>query len=61
MNSIKGEKGAEAVYDILFEQHAHEVLCRADVTLNIRVVRRDGKNKYGNATTKIQISRAPIS
>lgn len=47
MNSVKGEKGAEAVYGILFEKHAHEVLRRPDTNLNIRVVRHDGRNKYG--------------
>jgi len=55
MNTIRGQRGAEAMYGTLFEYHAHEVLCRPRVTLNLKVVRYDGKNKYGYATTKIQL------
>ena len=57
MNAIRGQRGAESMYGVLFEQHAHEVLCRPEVKVNLKVVRYDGKNKYGYATTTIQLDK----
>ena len=57
MNAIRGQRGAESMYGLLFKQHAHEVLCRPEVKLNFKVVRYDGKNRDEYATTTIQISK----
>lgn len=56
MNAVNGQVGAEAVYGALFEIHAHNVLLEGNRSFNVRVVRRDGKQKDLCATTTIPVN-----
>lgn len=51
MNALNGQKGVKAIYDAMFERHAHDVLIQGNRSLNLRIVRRDGKQKDVYATT----------
>ena len=56
MASVNGLRGGEALYGLLFEIHAHDFLRNIKGQVNIRVVRRDGKNKNQYATIRIPVS-----
>jgi len=57
MNAVNGQIGAEAIYGALFERHAHDVLLQGNRSLNLRVVRGDGKQKDLYATTTFPVNR----
>lgn len=62
MNGIYGQSGAEAVYGMLFEKFAHNMLMNDNKNreFNIRVVRKDGKEKLLWATVKIPVSQDKV-
>ena len=55
MGAIKGGRGAEGLYGLLFELFAHDFLRHVKGDVNIRVVRKDGKNKNQYATVKLPV------